>query len=117
MLFHGGAPGFQWGYIGVGVFFGICGYLITSILLNEYVETGHISVLISWQDRGEPWVGFPVVSLAVAVILAAASVGGWLANILGHPILVWIGRRSYGLYLWHYPVVLAGLLYFHLPRG
>ena len=274
MLFHGGAPGFQWGYIGVDVFFGISGYLITSILLKEYVETGHISllgfyrrralrllpalalvclavllfmgfvlnswdqawremaivavyagnwtrafgsglpqymghtwslaieeqfyiiwpvllltmlsltrsgvallrmiavlvlivvawrigmllsgasagrlyngtdtradslligawtcrhvgipsfwkgircvfearvascrlglghfpVLMSWQDRDMALGGFTVVSLAVAVILAGVSVGGWLANVLAHPILVWIGRRPYGLYLWH----------------
>lgn len=26
---------------------------------------------------------------------------GWL----GHPLLAWIGRLSYGIYLWHYPVI------------
>ncbi len=25
-------------------------------------------------------------------------------RLLEHPTSVWVGRRSYGLYLWHYPV-------------
>lgn len=45
-----------------------------------------------------------VVSAAVIGVLAhpASRLGG----ILGCRLLVWIGKRSYSLYIWHYPVII-----------
>ena len=55
----------------------------------------------SWLYR---W-GFPTFAVAMAVVVmwAAERRGG---GVLGHPSLVWIGDRSYGIYLWHWPVIL-----------
>ena len=30
---------------------------------------------------------------------------GYFAKVIGNPIFVMIGKRSYSLYLWHFPVI------------
>ena len=40
------------------------------------------------------------------VLLASSLNGGVTSSILCHPILRWVGTRSYALYLFHYPVAL-----------
>jgi peptidoglycan/LPS O-acetylase OafA/YrhL len=51
--------------------------------------------------------GFSLVSLAAAVILIAVvkSPPPLLTAILESPLLVWMGRISYALYLWHFLVI------------
>jgi peptidoglycan/LPS O-acetylase OafA/YrhL len=54
--------------------------------------------------------GSTLFGLETAVVLLGLLAGPprALARVLEFPVLVWIGRLSYGLYLWHLPVLLTG---------
>ena len=59
----------------------------------------------TWLYRG----GLLLVALAVAIVLAHVVLvpDGWSARVLSPRPLVLLGRISYGVYLWHWPVYVA----------
>ena len=70
-----------------------------AIIVSMFVLTNEYSM---WIYRG----GILLLSLATAVLVAAAvHPASVVGPVLGVQPLRWIGERSYGIYLWHLPVV------------
>lgn len=65
---------------------------------------GVVFVGANWWSA--PFAVRTLVATATASLIAALCAGTLpsLARFLAHPVMRWLGTRSYGIYLWHYPV-------------
>ena len=104
----------------------LIGCLLSLMLHWEYVPrwiTRHLNTLsrvagvmlvllaafVGWKDEFLYLGGFTVIEILASVILLHALFAP--PRILSNSFLLWIGKRSYGLYLWHWPIfVLAATL-------
>lgn len=61
--------------------------------------------ILPWGNRAVAAIGFTAVELGTAALLLAVQDKDSAAvRLLSHTALVWVGKMSYGIYLWHYPV-------------
>ena len=70
LAFHGGMPWAHGGFLGVDAFFVLSGYLITSLLLAEWEQTGRIDLAAFWERRARRLL--PALLLMVAVVTLGA---------------------------------------------
>jgi peptidoglycan/LPS O-acetylase OafA/YrhL len=69
MLYHGGVGWARGGFLGVDVFFVLSGFLITSLLVQEWTRTGRIALRAFWLRRAR--------RLLPAVLLVLLAVGAY----------------------------------------
>ncbi len=81
--FHSGISWLSGGYYGVDAFFVLSGYLITSLLVREWTETGSIGLLRFWGRRARRLL--PALYLLITVIGIVAAL--W-PSVLGSPELL-----------------------------
>lgn len=76
------------------------------------VASASLVVLIASMWWIDPALPFPAPSGAVPVLatglLLVAGEATWVGRALSSPAMVWIGDRSYGWYLWHWPALVMG---------
>lgn len=61
------------------------------------------------RDRPYPGIWALIPSFGAALVIGAGhAMHESCRNPLAHPALVWLGDRSYSLYLWHWPIFLLG---------
>ncbi|MEI2777559.1 MAG: acyltransferase family protein [Tetrasphaera sp.] len=72
---------------------------------------GQLALLLWFADEASAWTfrgGLALACLVTTGLVALAVTGqGSLPRALDLPPLRWIGERSYGIYLWHWPVILV----------
>jgi peptidoglycan/LPS O-acetylase OafA/YrhL len=71
LLFHGGFVWAEGGYLGVSAFFTLSGFLITSLLLTEWRNTGRISLRHFWARRLRRLMPAALLALAGIVVFGA----------------------------------------------
>jgi peptidoglycan/LPS O-acetylase OafA/YrhL len=72
-----------------------------------------LALLLLWRrtvsntDVGMATVGYTVVAFFWGSVLVSALAGGRVSRAFSGAMIRWIGRRSYALYVLHYPILLA----------
>jgi peptidoglycan/LPS O-acetylase OafA/YrhL len=81
---------------------------ITTLNVFGFTALGFLVLILMRMGEYDPFLyrgGFLITSVLTAVVIAVTvHPQGALNPVLGNRALVWVGKRSYGLYLYHWPI-------------
>ena len=83
---------------------------VANVLLSAAIVcSGARGFVLPFSERGFPMPGAApsVVATGLAIYVGSKWPNSPLPRLFAAPIFVWIGKRSYSLYLWHWPVFVA----------
>ncbi len=66
-----------------------------------YLFTSYLSRSLSLTDPIQFWLGLPAISIAAAAAIPLVLRSGLPRTLFSHPLLGWMGRISYGFYIYH----------------
>lgn len=80
--------------------FDIIGSVALVAIIASFIFVGED---MTWLYRG----GMGAISLVMAVVIAVVVIpDSYLSKVLSIRPLRWVGERSYGIYLWHFPIII-----------
>jgi peptidoglycan/LPS O-acetylase OafA/YrhL len=87
---------------------------------GSFAAAAGLALIAGFAMDSSPWMcclGWSLMSLCSAVLIAQIIISSKTIfhRVLENRLLVYLGTISYGLYLWHRPVIMA-VLHYHLPR-
>ncbi len=100
-FYHVGVGWMPGGWMGVDLFFVISGYLITSLLLQEYERRRHINVVQFWLRRARRLLPAVAVLIAVSLVLAAIFAPADIDSLRGDAVASLFYVQNWHLILSH----------------
>jgi peptidoglycan/LPS O-acetylase OafA/YrhL len=144
LLYHADLTWIRGGFLGVDVFFVISGYLITTLLLTEWLQRGRIDLPAFWFRRARRLLPALFLLMAVVLVFAVLFLSTEVAGLRGDALAAFsyvtnwylifsdqsyfemMGRPSLFRHLWSlaveeqfyivWPLLLTGLMWLLRPR-
>ncbi|MGD0632554.1 MAG: acyltransferase [Terracidiphilus sp.] len=95
-------------FIGSTVLLLACGQMKALITTGKLALNTSFGYDVSMIHAGQYIWGYTVISIWSGALILAASTPNWISKFLALPVMAYIGKISYGMYVYHQIVLLAG---------